>query len=167
MDVGHGSSTVLKKVPYLVLCMKLLNISGDMCLCGNTAPAAANPALALEPSKCTLPCDGNAAQTCGSETHVQLYDAIKPVTSSLAVSKSIVTVGEAVTFSPNVETSGVGWQIRMDYADGAGFSNYDPSPGTNLLTRTFYQAGKYSVGAYLTDSEQKLAVSSQYPIRNC
>ena len=131
-----------------------------MCLCGNVAPASADPVLVEEPSKCTVPCVGDGTQTCGSVTHVQLYDAIKPVTSTLAVSKKIVQIGEAVTFTPNVVTAGSGYQMRMDYGDGAGLSSYAANPGSSLLTRSFYQAGEYSIGAYLTDSEKALPVSS-------
>ena len=135
-----------------------MNISGDMCLCGDTGPLDVDPVLALEPSKCTVPCDGDATQTCGSATHVEIYEAVKPVTSMLAAVKNVVQIGETVSLLPNVETAASDWQMRIDYDDGAGPTSYAASPATGLLTRSFRQAGRYSIGAYLTDKDNIIAV---------
>ena len=126
-------------------------------MCGMVHPSST--LLTLDSaSKCSTPCDANPAQTCGSDTHVDIFDAVKPVKSRLGVSQRIVSIGNAVTFTPNVVTDASGWQMRMDYDDGAGYSSYVPSPASSLLSRSFYMAGDYSVGAFLTDTGNILPV---------
>ena len=131
-------------------------ITGYMCMCGLVPPSSTTLVLDL-PSKCSMPCDADPTQTCGSQTHVDVFDAVKPVKSRLAVSQKVVSIGQAVTFTPNVVTTG-SWQMRMDYDDGAGYSSYVPSPANSLLTRSFYMAGDYSIGAFLTDTDNILPV---------
>lgn len=128
---------------------------GSFCFCSHEAPGVQ---LSLDAdAKCSTPCEGNAADTCGSLTHIRVFTAASPITVSIDAAPKIVPVATPVTLTTDVLPTGSGFELRVDFDDNAGLTSY-ASNGIGLLNRKYYQAGEYEIFSYATDTTFTLAV---------
>lgn len=136
--------------------VSILSLSGEFCFCNNGGSGS----LPLDSDgNCSIPCVGNLALTCGSITHVQVYDATSPIEITVDASPKVVATGDTVVVTTNVQTNNVNYNVRVDYGDDAGVTDYIGFPSSHNFSRTYHMAGEYSVMAYANSEDLSLIVS--------
>lgn len=105
-----------------------------------------------------MACVGDLVSTCGSIAHVQVYSASSPVEIIIDANPKIVATGDTVDFTASVETGNPAYNIRIDYGDDAGKTDYMNSATVPDLSRTYHMAGEYSISAFANSLDLSLTV---------
>ncbi|XP_071105701.1 polycystin-1-like [Haliotis cracherodii] len=142
-------------------------IAGRFCFCGDNEPDAA---FITGTSNCSTPCAGDAAQMCGGETYLSVYQSAQPIKRvDLSVSPSFATTGEAVTFSIDVDAGGI-LTYQMNYDDGNGDMKNN---ATGMLTKTYAIPGQHDAIVTAMDTAGAIVPKSnvaglvvQAPVKN-
>lgn len=132
---------------------------GIFCRCSNTSPDG-NLDRDLSDTKCDMICPGSLDK-CGSASFVSVYRTPISVEVILAAAVNTVPSGSQVILATSAEPGDTAFDLRVNFDDGAGRTYYSEN-GTDLLSRTYHQAGEYEIRSYVTDVGQLLPVSSFY-----
>jgi len=127
--------------------------SGKFCFCGKSIPSHSM----LDNSKCTMNCSGNAAQMCGGKNYISVYTASTAIVGlAVKVNASIVSTGDDVSITPSFITAGVNNAYKLNYDDGAGFTERN---ATKIWIRSFRLPGTYRIILSGNDAGESLIVS--------
>jgi hypothetical protein len=109
-------------------------------------------------TKCTSPCPGDPGQSCGSAAYVNVYKTPIAVTHTMNAAPKIAASGNAITLTPVTEPYGIGFDMRINYDDKAGKTEYAEN-GTGILGHVFAMASQYRILSFVTDVGNLLPVS--------
>ncbi|KAL4239324.1 hypothetical protein ACF0H5_000141 [Mactra antiquata] len=126
--------------------------AGRFCLCAESQPPLT---MTNDPGGCDTPCSGDPKHTCGSLTHVEVFESPVPLTATLTASKDLIPVSMPSVFNLVVEPATQAFLMKVDYDDNAGETDYT-SNVTTMMTKHYHLAGDYDIRGYVTNTAKTL-----------